>query len=373
MSIPAAEGLPAPERAPATDSFALSELELFWIGLQPFFESQGYKLRPRYQPGWVKSWKGTPGFRVEDAISPTMSEDKMMDATRISDGRVVVLKCVDRVVNASEVEIHRFLSQEDFQADERNHCVPLLDVLDPQNGNIVFLVIPLLRDFEDPKLLSVEDAIDFFRQTLEGIAFMHEKGVAHRDCARFNIMMDAKDIFPSGFHPQRTYLTPDASHWAPVRPRYQVPFPKYYFIDFGISTRFLEGESPLVTGTDGQDKTVPEFKANGAPAYDPFPVDIYILGNVYKNDLLSIYPSLAFLRPLVDRMTLTEPTERPSAIEALGLLEGCRRRLFSLTLYRRLSPVKENFIVGFVRAGWHLGQRATSRSRSRGSLSPTQV
>ena len=53
---------------------------------------------------------------------------KILDATRISDGRIVVLKRVNRIEYPAEVDITRYLSQ--FNRDKRNHCVPFLDVLD---------------------------------------------------------------------------------------------------------------------------------------------------------------------------------------------------------------------------------------------------
>lgn len=176
-------------------------------------------------------------------------------------------------------------------------------------------------------------------------------------------MMDAKDMYPEGFHPQRTFLTLDASRWAPVRRRYQAPFPKYYLIDFGLSERFLQEEGTrMVTGEDGQDQSVPELSAT--KPYDPFKVDIYTLGNVFKTELVLKYRGLSFLTPLIDRMTSMVPTDRPSATEALALLQNCQKRVFSISLYRRLTPIDQNFAVSFVREGWHLGRRMTMKGRS---------
>lgn len=89
----------------------------------------------------------------------------LIDATRISDGRKVILKVVGR--GDSEVEIIRYLSQDSFLSDERNHCVPLLEVLDTGKGDSVFLVMPLLRGFDDPEFISLDDAVEFVQQTLE--------------------------------------------------------------------------------------------------------------------------------------------------------------------------------------------------------------
>lgn len=92
---------------------------------------------------------------------------KLIDATRASDGLIVALKRVKREEGAEEIAITRYLSQETFQADERNHCARFVDVLDPEDGDEVFLVIPLLRRFYDPDLESLDDAVDFVRQLLE--------------------------------------------------------------------------------------------------------------------------------------------------------------------------------------------------------------
>lgn len=88
-----------------------------------------------------------------------------MDATRISDGRKVILKLVGR--DDVEIEITRYLSQDSFLSDKRNHCVPLLDVLDTGKGAKVFLITPLLRAFDDPRFQSLEDAVEFVNQTIE--------------------------------------------------------------------------------------------------------------------------------------------------------------------------------------------------------------
>lgn len=55
------------------DPYDLNEAELFWVAHQPFFESAGYQLRPRYRPGWVKSWTTrVPGIDVEDGFTTSV-------------------------------------------------------------------------------------------------------------------------------------------------------------------------------------------------------------------------------------------------------------------------------------------------------------
>lgn len=107
--------------------------------------------------------------------------------------------------------------------------------------------------------------------------------------------MDAKPLYPKGFHPQHNFLSLDAKRRVHSRRRFQASFPRYYLINFDISTWFKEGhEGPrLVLGLDGQDQTVPELSLE--EGYDPFKVDIFTLGNIYKNDLVSVCCYIYFI------------------------------------------------------------------------------
>lgn len=98
-------------------------------------------------------------------------------------------------------------------------------------------------------------------------------------------MMDGRPLFPRGHHPVRIDYTPDAIFDAPFLTRQDHPV-RYYFIDFGISSYFKTGEAPLVTGTKGRDKEPPEL--SDTLPYDPFPLDIFILGNVYLKEFVQV-------------------------------------------------------------------------------------
>ena len=100
-------------------------------------------------------------------------------------------------------------------------------------------------------------------------------------------MMDATELYPAGFHPQMRHLSVDGSRDAYLRSRLAVPQPKYYFIDFGISTWIQNETDPrLVTGVSGQDKSAPELSST--KAYNPFKLDVYILGNIFRTELLLV-------------------------------------------------------------------------------------
>jgi hypothetical protein len=63
---------------------------------------------------------------------------------------------------------------------------------------------------------------------------------------------------------------------------------KSYLVDFGLSRRYNpEDGPPLELPRWGGDKTVPEFFAPDTPC-DPFPVDVYCLGNAIRQYFLEV-------------------------------------------------------------------------------------
>jgi hypothetical protein len=63
---------------------------------------------------------------------------------------------------------------------------------------------------------------------------------------------------------------------------------KYYLVDFGLSRRYNpEDGPPLELPRWGGDKSVPEFLAVDTPC-DPFPVDVYCLGNAIRQYFLEV-------------------------------------------------------------------------------------
>lgn len=53
----------------------LAPYEIFWRDRCSLFEKHGYRLRPRFRPGWVPSWYTNDVYKVscEDNLSGTVS------------------------------------------------------------------------------------------------------------------------------------------------------------------------------------------------------------------------------------------------------------------------------------------------------------
>ncbi|EJD48805.1 hypothetical protein AURDEDRAFT_85622 [Auricularia subglabra TFB-10046 SS5] len=246
----------------------------------------------------------------------------------------------------NELSVMQFLSRDALREDPQNHCNPLLGVLPhPCDPNGIFIVTPWLAGFSYVPIVTANEVVDMFIQLAEGLVFMHKHKVAHRDCTGFNIMQDISACFPG----QKTH---------PVRPSYSAdlqtmldPVPnaprRYYFIDFGVSSRF-EGPGPyLVTGVVCRDPTAPELSET--VPYDPFTLDIYLLGNHFLQQLVEPHTNLEFLRPLLAEMTRANPSERPTAQQVVDKLQIIARQPFascwrSWRIHRRDEAWFESFL-----------------------------
>ncbi|RDB27576.1 hypothetical protein Hypma_003904 [Hypsizygus marmoreus] len=320
--------------------------ELFWVALQPFLLSRGYNLRPRYHPDWIPSWRNYRGPRFnicayEDAL--TITNGNLLDAVRLRDGVKVVLKRVR--TSTEEIPIARYFSSPTLSLDPRNKSVPILDIIPlPSDDCHALIVMPLLLPFDSPPFRRVGEFAEAVHQFLEGLEFMHEHKVAHRDACYFNLMMDGAKIIPKGFH----FFHPETHDGVSLdlewRERGLVKPNQYYFIDFGLSTRYpthVNIQDVKDTGILGQDRSVPE--ASITVPYNPFKVDVYQLGNSILQ-VIEEYDGLERLLPLAQAMTRKNPDDRPLPSEALKQL----RRIKWWTLRRRVWPRDIDFLERFL-------------------------
>lgn len=95
-----------------------------------------------------------------------MFRPHLLDGKRLSDGKLILFKRV--ASDSQEVHIASYLSSEALRKDPRNHCVPILDVLqDPHEPSISFLVMPFLRYIDQPDFDTVGSILECVQQLLE--------------------------------------------------------------------------------------------------------------------------------------------------------------------------------------------------------------
>ena len=81
---------------------------------------------------------------------------------------MVFLKLISVDEHPEEIAIGQYLSSPPLSDDPRNHCCPVIDVLqDPLSSDKRIIVMPLLRAFDNPKFITVGEAVEFFRQAFE--------------------------------------------------------------------------------------------------------------------------------------------------------------------------------------------------------------
>ena len=113
----------------------------------------------------------------------------MRHATR-STGDAVVVKLLR--VRSYELEILQHLHSIE---SPYNHTIPLLDTLKLNAGTFIFLpeATPLELGFAFGKFRN--DVLDFSRQLIDGIAYLHSRGIAHLDIKPQNIVAFPKQLF----------------------------------------------------------------------------------------------------------------------------------------------------------------------------------
>lgn len=185
-------------------------------------------------------------------------------------------------------------------------------------------------------------------------------------------MIDGTPLYPDGFHPSDQGLDLKGLNEAMHIRRIVASTPvKYYFVDFGLST-FRDPSNPRrAIGRDGADQEVPELSET--EEYDLFPLDVFILGNVYRKSLLDVglfltllcvctakivcllqvYTNLEFLRTLVESMVCKNPAERTSSSEALRRFKAIAATKKGSASRWRLRDKSESYcerVVGDTRA-----------------------
>jgi hypothetical protein len=115
-----------------------------------------------------------------------------------------------------------------------------------------------------------------------------------RDCTFANIMLDPSNMYPESFHPVRISRSKDFRHKAKAYSRTRRPT-RYLLIDFGLSRYYDPANGPpLDKPLRGGDKSAPEHQ-DGKTLCNPFPTDVYYLGNVVRGYLMKV--RLCLFRP----------------------------------------------------------------------------
>jgi hypothetical protein len=178
-------------------------------------------------------------------------------------------------------------------------------------------------------------------------------------------------MYPESFHPADRNMRRDWKGPARHFNRIQRP-PKYYLIDFGMSHSYPpEYGVPVDFPVQGGDKTAPELNNEDQP-YNPFPTDVYYLGNWVREHFIQVHPyciqrrkvfqyliyqkyhGFDFMEKIVDEMTQTDPTKRPNMDQIMVQYESIMKSLGSWNVRSRVVRRDENPLFSLFRSVVHL-------------------
>lgn len=290
----------------------------------------------------------------------------------MSDGRYVALKKASRTSHYRELEILKKFTSGAFTNDPQNHTVPVIQVLEvPDDNDLVIIVMPLLRRFDNPWFKTISEAVECIRQLFEAVQYLHKNRVAHRDISGHSIMMDASELYPEGFHPRDIERSRDCNRRAKHHTRTEKP-PKYYLICFGKSKQYPEDESARDYPVWGFDKSVPEFLAVPPRRCDPFATDVYYLGNVLKEHFQLTKKGFKFLDELIEDMTEEAPARRPTMDDVVRRFNAIRRNLKDSKLNSRVVGKYDDVVTDLVEGVPHIAKRAAQTIVRRSPPPPRQ-
>ncbi|KAJ3710651.1 kinase-like domain-containing protein [Lentinula raphanica] len=294
-----------------------SRLEL-WSPYRQFFQSHGYTLwnvskhyghvPPNDNP------RAPDGFSYENEYSANAPSEFSIGSplhfpARTTDNRDVMIAFLsDGVVVSNCVKVLRTIATGKNAGIDRNHALPLLHEL--RHDNMIFGVFPLVGTaFIVTWFVNIAHALEMMSQIMEGIAFLHDHLVAHRD------------LFFGNFLSSRRH-----GRWDPAR-KNDFLRPRYYIIDFEMAVQFSPDSDPATRMSD-----LP---------YCPFKADVWQVGKTFIALLLHIEHDIPDIIRLLRRMCDDNAEDRPSAREAVDQLNKIRNELLTETLQ---APIEESWI-----------------------------
>ncbi|KAH6909575.1 other/AgaK1 protein kinase [Coprinopsis sp. MPI-PUGE-AT-0042] len=255
---------------------ALDDVSRRWKFLAPYFAGCGYYLYQGLAPLYTTpSEDGPLPSPLEQVYPYSRRVDHLTDkdlgfihtqgfriwAARDQLGREVVIRLVSFPGEESdELKIYRLLNTPQARKDPRNHTVPVIDWI--EYSGLIFIVSPR---WGDPIIgmvpLSADQLLHYADTLLEGLVFLHENRVAHRDIHVGNTVLD----IITGYHRRDALplLHPSLSRFAYIDFDASVVLP----IDTAIDSVLMEREMRLGVGW----LRLPQAKSN------PFNDDVVVL------------------------------------------------------------------------------------------------
>ncbi|KAF8909771.1 kinase-like domain-containing protein [Gymnopilus junonius] len=298
-----------------------SELQRFWHAplTVSWFRERGYV----YPPSLSNNLKSKPPGVLHEVNYPYASYDcseiMPQGALNISGkvlfaqdslGRHVAIKIVR--TDSDEHRVLRFLNEHSLDTLKANCLIPVLDFL--PNGNYVFVVMPRWgSSIHLPWITKAREILEIMHSMLKALAFLHKNNIAHGDINDSNVLVN---------HFSDSSALEDNWIRAELRSKEMLSYAVFDF-DFSVilppevdRTKYrLPYERSWGTFNYTMDTAQGEFD------YNPFVLDVGILGVRFCYDFQHLTGEIPMLAPLLDKMTTRDLDHRFTALEALNFFD----------------------------------------------------
>ncbi|KIM38156.1 hypothetical protein M413DRAFT_447921 [Hebeloma cylindrosporum] len=303
----------------------------WWESMQPWFAERGYILNKTTQeeedaqmneePMYTFSgevrypYSYTGGCKVcEIGCALSHPPHPRVALAQDSESRHVVIKVL--LSDSEEFKVLNFLRQEKILLDRFCGVIPVLDML--SFGAFQFAVLPrwggraIFSWFGTSK-----DVLHYVRCLLQGLVFLHERRIFHRDISEGNILANHFSCSNDCCSFTRTDMRSDLRRADRL---------DYALNDFDWSL-LLPAEASLkdfripISGTYPGVYEKPNEALRGEVDFNPFAYDVGCLGIQFAYTLQHLCPSIPLLAPLIDGMVTHHVPDRFTAQEALSFLD----------------------------------------------------
>lgn len=252
------------------------DVKQFYLRYWENLVSQGHDI-PKDWPGYIRACNGKDD---DDLCKDAGLPENLFRGTSCINNCPVVVKAVHS--RSREYDVVRYLSTPPVRNHPMNHCIPVLDLIEVPDDNMVFIV---MEEWSPHLITDTPYTLRCFlatlRQHLEHVAFMHSQNIAHLDIALRNILTDNNS--------------------------------RYACIDFEMSRRF-DTANPRLRDYRGSE-CPPETECGEWS--DPYKIDVWASGMlIVRASKLTGYP-IPELCSVATPMLREDPKYRCTAREAL--------------------------------------------------------